>query len=92
MGHNLLDFYFNIFGIDRTIPSSNTNDSVAFKSFTMSWNLNMGYKTLTPNRSTITSKEEKEMIKSTEIHDSSNTYSSRLKFLFFVKIYVIYNL
>ena len=49
----------------------------------------MGYKTkvktLTPKRSTITSNEEKEMIKSTEIHDSSNTYSSMLKILFFAK-------
>ena len=65
MGHNLLYFHFNLFGIDRTIPSSNTNDSVAFQSFTI---LNMGYKTkviiLTPRRSTMNSNEEKEMIKS----------------------------
>ena len=55
--------------------------------FTISWKLNMGYKTkvitLTPERSTITSNEEKEMIKSAEIRDSSKTYSSRLKKLFF---------
>ena len=29
MSHNLLDFYSNLFGIDRTIPSSNKNDSGA---------------------------------------------------------------
>ena len=61
------------------------NDSVAFQSFTISWNLNMGYKTkvitLTPHdqRSTITSNEENEMIKSTEIRNSNNTCSSRLR-------------
>ena len=80
---NLLDFHFNLFGIDRTIPSSNTNDSVAFQSFTISWNLNMWYKTkfitLTPKRSTLTSNEEKEMIKSMENRDSSDTCSSRLR-------------
>ena len=87
MGHNLLDFHFNLIGIDHTIPSSNTNDSVAFQCFAISWNLSMGYKTkvrtLTPKRSTVTSNEEKDMIKSTEIRDSSHTCSSRLKFLFF---------
>ena len=92
MGHNLLDFHLNLFGIDRTIPSSNANDSFAFQSFAISWNLNLGYKTkvitLTPKRSTITSNEEKEMIKSVEIRNSNNTCSSRLKKLFFVKIYV----
>ena len=90
MGHNVLDVHFNLFGIDSTIPSSNTNDSVAFQSFTISWNLNMGYKTkvitLTPKRSTINSNEEKEMMKSTEIRDSSITCSSMLKMLYFVKI------
>ena len=83
MGHNLLDFHFNLFGIDRTITSSNTNDSVAFQSFTISWNLNMGYKTkvitLTPKRSTIASSDEKEMIISTEIRNSNNTCFFRLK-------------
>ena len=48
----------------------------------------MGYKTkvinLTPKRSTITSSDEKEMIKSTEIRNSYNTCSSRL--MFFAKI------
>ena len=90
--HNLLDFHFKLFGINRPIPSSNTNDSVTFQSFTISWNLSMGYKTkvitLTPKRNTITSNEEKEIIKSTEIRDSSNTCSSILKFLFFVEFYV----
>ena len=93
MGHNLLDFHFNVFGIHCTIPSSNANDYVAFQSFTISWNQNIGYKTkvitLTPKRSTVTSNEEREMIKSTEIRNSNNTYSSRLNILFFfVKIYV----
>ena len=63
MGRNLPDFHFNSFGIDHTITPSNANDSVAFKSFTISWNLNRGYKTkvrtLPPKRSTITSNEEK---------------------------------
>ena len=44
MGLNLLDLHLHLFGIDRTITSSNTNDFVAFQSFTISWNLNMGYK------------------------------------------------
>ena len=92
MGHNLLDFHFNLFGIDCTIPSSNANDSVAFQSFTISWNLNMGYKTkviaLTHKRSTITSNEEKEMIKLKEIRNSNNTCSSRLKIIF-CKNYVL---
>ena len=40
------DFHFKLFGIDRPIPSSNTNDSVAFIFFfTISCNLNMGHKT-----------------------------------------------
>ena len=92
MGHNLLDFQFNLFGMDHIIPSSNANDSVAFQSFTISWNLDIGYNTkvitLTPTRSTITSNEEKEMIKSTEIRNSKKTCSSRPNNLFFVKIYV----
>ena len=49
----------------------------------------MGYKTkvihLTPKRSTITSNEEKEMIKSTEIRNSNNTCSSRLNFFIFLQ-------
>ena len=89
MGHNLLDFHFNLFGIDCTIPSSNANDSVTFQSFTISWNLNMGYKTkvitLTPKRSTVTSSDEKDMIKPTEIRNSYNTCSSRQKILFLRK-------
>ena len=89
MGHNVQDFHFNLFGIDRTIPSSNANDSVAFKFITISWNLNTGYKikliALTPKRSTIPSNKEKEMIKSTEIRNSNNTCSSMLKILFFCK-------
>ena len=42
----------------------------------------MGYKTkvitLTPQRSTIISNEEKEMMKSTEIRDSSNTFYAKI--------------
>ena len=49
MGRNLQDFYFNLFGIDPIITPSNANDSVAFQSFTFSWNLNKGYKTLELN-------------------------------------------
>ena len=42
---------------------------------------------MTPKRSTITSNEEKETIKSMVMHYSINTCSSMLKFLIFVKIY-----
>ena len=56
----------------------------------MSWNLSRGYKTkvrsLTPEISTITSNEEKEITKSMEMHESINTCSSMLNFLVFVKI------
>ena len=87
MGLIFQDFHFDLFGIDRTLPVSNANDSVAIQSFTIFWNLNIGYKTnvitLTPKRRTITSNEEKDMIKSSEIRNSSNTCSSRLKVLFF---------
>ena len=83
MGRNLLDFHLNLPGIDHIITSSNANDYIAFQSFTIFWNLNMGYKTkvitLTPKRSTITSKE-KEMIKSMEKRNSFNTCSSELFF------------
>ena len=88
-GSHLLDFHFNLFGIACTIPSSNANDSVAFQSFTISWNLNMGFKTkvitLTHKRRTITSNEEEEMIKLTEIHNSNNISFSRLKKYIFCK-------
>ena len=88
MGHNWLDFHFNLFGIDHTIPSFNANDSCPFQSFTISLNLNMGYKikviNLTLKRSTITSNEEKEIIKSTEIRYCNNTCSSRLNIVFFL--------
>ena len=92
MSCNLLNIYFNLFGIDHTIAPLHSNDSVAFRSFTMSWNLSRGYKTkvrsLTPKISTITSNEEKEMIKPMEMHKSINTCFSMLKFLDFVKILV----
>ena len=83
MDCNLLNFHINLFGIDHTIASLDSNDSVAFRSFTMSWNLSRGYKKvgiLTPKRSTITSNKEKEMIKSMEMHKSINTCSAMLKF------------
>ena len=61
MDRNFLDFHFNLFGMHHTITPSNANDSVSFKSFIISWNLN---KTkviiLTPKIST--------MIMSMEIH------------------------
>ena len=40
------------------------------------------------NKSHLTSNEEKEMIKSMEMHNSINSCSSMLKFLIFVKIWV----
>ena len=59
MGRNLLAFCFNLFGIDHTI----THGSVAFLSFTISWNLFRRYEikviTSTPKRSTITSNGKK---------------------------------
>ena len=45
-------------------------------------------RSLTPKIGTITSNEEMEMIKSMEMHKSTNTCSSMLKFLDFVKILV----
>ena len=58
-----LYFQYDLFGIDHTITPSNTDDSVAFQCFTISWNLNRGYKTkvitLPPKKSTITSNKEK---------------------------------
>ena len=84
MCHNLLNFHFNLFGIDHTITSSNANYSVVFQSFTISWELNRGYKTkvitLPSKRSTITSNEDKNMIMSMEMLNYFNTCSSRLKF------------
>ena len=53
---------FQLFGIDHTITSSSSNDSVAFQSFTISRSLNRGYKSkvinLTPKRNTMTSNEK----------------------------------
>ena len=90
MDCNLLNFHFDLFGIDHTIAPLHSNDSVAFRSFTMSWNLNRGYKTkarsLTPKRSTISLNDEKEMIKSMEMHKSINTCYSMLKLLVFMNI------
>ena len=61
--------------------------------FTILLNLNREYKikirSFTLKRSTVTSNEEKEMIKSMEMRNSINTCSSMLKFLSFVKIYVL---
>ena len=44
-GKQFTRFDSNLFGIDHTITHSNANYSVAFQSFTISWNLNRGYKT-----------------------------------------------
>ena len=89
MGHNFLDFHFNLFGIDHTISSSNGNESVAFQSFTNSWNLNRGYKTKvitlppTCKRTTITLTEEKKMNLSMEPRNYINACSSSLEFVIF---------
>ena len=84
MGRNLLDFHFNLIGIYHTITPYNANDSVAFQSFTISWNLNRGYKTkvitLPRKRSTITLNEEKNMFMPIDIRNSIDTCSCRLKF------------
>ena len=91
MSRNFLNFHFNLFGIGHTITPSNANYSVVFQFFTIPWDLSRGYKTkvitLPPKISTITSNEEKNMKMSMEMLNSFNTSSSRLKFLFFVKIY-----
>ena len=91
MSHNFLNFHFNLFGIGHTITPSNANYSVVFQFFTIPWDLSRGYKTkvitLPPKISTITSNEEKNMNISMEMLNSFNTCSSRLNFLFFVKIY-----
>ena len=64
------------------------SDSVAFKSFTISWKLNKGFKTkvitLSTKRSTLTSNEEKKMIVSMQIRNFNNSCSSRLNFFIFV--------
>ena len=91
MGRYFLNFHFNLFGIGHTIIPSNSNYSVLFQFVTIPWDLSRGYKTkvitLLPKISTITSNEEKDMNMSMEMLNSFNTCSSRLKFLFFVKIY-----
>ena len=91
MSRNFLNFHFNLFGIGHTITPSNANYSVVFQFFTIPWDLSRGYKTkvitLPPKISTITSNEEKNMNMSMEMLNSFKTCSSRLKFLFFVKIY-----
>ena len=92
MSRNFLNFHFNLFGIGHTITPSNANYSVVFQFFfTNPWDLSRGYKTkvitLPPKISTITSNDEKKMNMSMEMLNSFNTCSSRLKFLFFVKIY-----
>ena len=91
MRRNFLNFHFNSFGIGHTITPSNANYSVVFQFLTIPWDLSRGYKTkvitLPPKISTITSNEEKNMNMSMEMLNSFNTCSSRLKFLFFVKIY-----
>ena len=73
MDCNLLDFHFNLFGINHTKTPSNATDYVAFRSFAISWNLNRGCKTkvitLTTKISTIISNEEKKMIKSMELRN-----------------------
>ena len=91
MSRNLLNFHFNLYGIGHTITHSNTNYSVVFQFFKIPWDLSRGYKTkvitLPPKIRTITSNEEKNMNMSMEMLHSFNTCSSRLNFLFFVKIY-----
>ena len=91
MSRNFLNFHFNLFGIGHTITPSNANYSVVFQFFTVSWDLSRGLKTkvitLPPKISTISSSEEKNMNMSMEMLNSFNTCSSRLKCLFFVKVY-----
>ena len=91
MSRNFQNLYFNLFGIGHTITPSIANYSVVFQFFTIPWDLSRGYKTkvltLPPKISTITSNEEKNMNMSMEMLFYFNTCSSRLKFLFFVKIY-----
>ena len=84
MSRNFQNFHFNLFSIGHRITPSNANYSVVFQFFAIPWDLSRG---LPPEISTITSNEEKNMIMSMEMLHSFNTYSSRLKFLFFVKIY-----
>ena len=85
-------FHFNLFGIGHTITPSNANYYVVFQFITIPWDLSRGYKTkvitLPPKISTITSNKEKNMNMSMEMLSSFNTCSSKLNFLFFVKIYV----
>ena len=92
MSSNLLDFHLNLSSIDHKITPLNASESVAFQSFTISWNLIRGYKTkvktLPFKRSTITLNEEKNMIMSIELHNSINTCSSWLKFWLFVHIFI----
>ena len=92
MARNLLDFHFNSFGIDHPLIPCYSDDSVAFQTLTIVWNLNRWYKTKVitslPKRSTLTSNEGKKMSLSMETSYSIKTCSSRLKVLFFVKIYV----
>ena len=84
-------FSFQFIGIGHTITPSNANYSVVFQFFTIPWDLRREYETkvitLPPKISTITSNEEKNMIMSMEMLNSFNACSSRLKILFFVKIY-----
>ena len=91
MSRNFLNFHFKLFGIGHTITPSNANYSVVFHFVTIPWDLSRGLKTkvitLQPKISTIISNEEKKMNMSMEMLNSFNTCSSRLKFLFFVKIY-----
>ena len=92
MSRNFLNVHFDLFGIGHTITPSNANYSVVFHFFfTITWVLRKGggtkVITLPPKKRTITSNEEKKMNMAMEMLNSSNTCSSRLKFLFFVKIY-----
>ena len=91
MSRNFLNFHFNLFRIDHTITPSKANYSIVFQFFTIPWDLSRVYKTkvitLPPKISTITSNEEKNMNMLMEKLNSLNTCFSRLKFLFFVKIY-----
>ena len=91
MSRNFLNFHFNLFGIGHTITPSKANYSIVFQFFAIPWDLSRGYKTkvitFPPKISTITSNEEKNMNMSIEMLNSFNTCSSRLNFLFFVKIY-----
>ena len=75
----------------HTKTPSSANYSVVCQFFTIPWDLSRGFKTkviiLPPEINTITSNEEKNMNMSMEMLNSFNTCSSRLKFLFFEKIY-----